>query len=226
MAKNQILVIGAVGAGAYLAYEYWQYSQLPAATQQANSFWAYLLANWGIGTAAPATTATTTAPTTTTAVQANSPTTTTTGTPTTPAAPTSVLQTLQQTAGQGTYIQTASGAVLLAPMRAVPVAPTRGTTALLPNRGATAVKPATLPFVEVPTSPVRGGTRGVGAVRVLPGPAPINTAANMLYQSHHPLPYIPGYHMRGMRGLGAATQATGMEKALYGRQFLRSNRIR
>jgi len=75
---------------------------------------------------------------------------------------------------------------------------------------------------------VRGGTgthigfRGIGAISTFEG-RPVSTHGNLLYMAHHPMPYSPTY---ALRGLGGVTQATGLEKVLFARQGLRSNRIR
>jgi hypothetical protein len=73
---------------------------------------------------------------------------------------------------------------------------------------------------------VRGGTtlarRGFGAIQTFAG-RPVSTQGNLLYMAHHPMPYAPTY---ALRGLGGVTQATGLEKVLFARQGLRSNRIR
>lgn len=69
-----------------------------------------------------------------------------------------------------------------------------------------------------------GSRRGLGFIANFPG-ARFSTVGNMLYLVHHPFPYSPTYNLKGV-GLGAVTQATGFEKALFTNQRLRSNRIR
>lgn len=65
------------------------------------------------------------------------------------------------------------------------------------------------------------GMNGLGTIVRLAGPA-LATQGNLIYQAHHPFPYVPTYTLRG---LGAVVQATGFEKALFARQPLRSNRF-
>lgn len=53
----------------------------------------------------------------------------------------------------------------------------------------------------------------------------VNPMASMVYRAAHPSPYrlpVSG----GMSGLGAVTQATGFEKALWAGGFIRSRRVR
>jgi hypothetical protein len=61
---------------------------------------------------------------------------------------------------------------------------------------------------------------GLGAFVRYPGPIPL-TRANMLFSAHHPTPYGLTYTLRG---LGAFTHATGFERAMAGRP-LRQTRI-
>lgn len=53
----------------------------------------------------------------------------------------------------------------------------------------------------------------------------VNPMASLVYRAQHPSPYrlpVSG----GMSGLGAVTQATGFEKALWAGSFIRSRRVR
>lgn len=93
------------------------------------------------------------------------------------------------------------------------------------NNGATM---SALTFLQLAASAVGGlpGLSGLGsAIARFPGHF-FNTTGNMIYLAHHPLPYTPTYNLRGFRGLGAFTQASGFEKALWAGRPLRSNRIR
>lgn len=77
--------------------------------------------------------------------------------------------------------------------------------------------------------PVRGGVKGLGAIARYPGPA-ILPIGNLLYQAHHPLPYLPSYTLKGLGGfgrpgLGAPTHPLGFERALYAGLPLRSNKV-
>lgn len=64
--------------------------------------------------------------------------------------------------------------------------------------------------------------RGLGAIARFYTPV-INPMGSMVYRAQHPSPYrLPSVS----GGMGAVTQATGFEKALYTGGFLRSRRVR
>lgn len=71
-------------------------------------------------------------------------------------------------------------------------------------------------FLQLAAGSLKGGLPGLGGLGAIANYAGrmISTTGNMLYAAHHPLPYTPSYNLRGFRGLGAYTQATGFEKAL------------
>lgn len=68
------------------------------------------------------------------------------------------------------------------------------------------------------------GMSGLGTIVRLAGPA-LTTQGNLIYQAHHPFPYVPTYTLRGLGAMGAMVQASGFEKALFTRQPMRSNRL-
>ena len=70
----------------------------------------------------------------------------------------------------------------------------------------------------------RRGFGRMGAIARFYTPV-VNPMASMVYRAQHPSPYrlpVSG----GMMGLGAVTQATGFEKALWAGGFIRSRRVR
>lgn len=72
--------------------------------------------------------------------------------------------------------------------------------------------------------PAAKGLSGFGAIARFYTPV-LNPMGSMVYRAQHPSPYrlpVSG----GMTGLGALTQATGFEKALWAGGFIRSRRIR
>ena len=86
-----------------------------------------------------------------------------------------------------------------------------------------------LTFLQIAASAKPGGLPGLSglgsAIARFAGPW-IPSYGNMIYMAHHPLPYTPTFNLRGFRGIGAFTQASGMEKALWQQGQIRSNRIR
>lgn len=82
----------------------------------------------------------------------------------------------------------------------------------------------TLPAAMGLTRTAVGGMSGFGAIARFYTPV-VNPMASMVYRAQHPSPYrlpVSG----GMSGLGAVTQATGFEKALWAGGFIRSRRVR
>jgi len=68
---------------------------------------------------------------------------------------------------------------------------------------------------------VKGSSiKGLGTIARFYTPV-FNPMSSMVYRSQHPSPYR--FPVSG--GMGAFTQATGFEKALWAGRFLRSNRI-
>ena len=87
------------------------------------------------------------------------------------------------------------------------------------NNGATM---SALLFLQQAAAQVPGGIglSGLGAFVRYPWPS-FQTTGNMIYRSHHPLPYNQtSYRVRA--GLGALTSATGFEKILWANQQLRA----
>ena len=100
------------------------------------------------------------------------------------------------------------------------------TSAGVRNNGATMTA---LTFIQLAASAHPGGLpglSGLGSAIARFSGRWIPSYGNMIYMAHHPLPYSPTYNLRGFRGLGAYTQASGMEKALWQQGHLRGNRIR
>jgi hypothetical protein len=64
------------------------------------------------------------------------------------------------------------------------------------------------------------GLSGLRSIQTFPVPA-LNTAGNMIYRAHHPLPYNPTYRLAG---LGALTQPSGFERALWAGRSIRIGR--
>ena len=101
------------------------------------------------------------------------------------------------------------------------------------NNGATMSAPVFLQKAGVSSGALAGGAsrtttktlHGLGVIANFVGPR-YSTVGNMVYQIHHPFPYLPTYTLKGLTGLGTVTQAMGFEKALLAGQPLRSNRIR
>lgn len=82
----------------------------------------------------------------------------------------------------------------------------------------------TLPPAMGLTRTAVSGMSGLGAIARFYTPV-VNPMASLVYRANHPSPYrlpVSG----GMSGLGAVTQATGFEKALYAGGFIRSRRVR
>jgi hypothetical protein len=78
-------------------------------------------------------------------------------------------------------------------------------------------------FLQLAASAVPGGLGGgLSTIAQYAGPA-LATQGNLIYQAHHPFPYVPTY---SLRGLGAVTEASGFEKTLFAGRALRSPRIR
>jgi hypothetical protein len=77
-----------------------------------------------------------------------------------------------------------------------------------------------LTFLMLAAQNVPGGLPGLSglasALVRYPGPV-LSTHGNMLFAAHHPLPYALTYTLRG---LGAFTQPTGLERALFAGQPL------
>jgi hypothetical protein len=66
-----------------------------------------------------------------------------------------------------------------------------------------------------------GGMSGFGAIARFYTPV-VNPMASMVYRAQHPSPY----RLPVSGGMGALTQATGFEKALWAGGFIRSRRVR
>lgn len=263
---RQIALIGLAGAGAWVVYEYTQYSSEMSTVAQGNAqaiatgeailpFFTYLGMKLGIGKGQPTTQAqaqalqlfdlmtgastpiSTQAPGTTSSAQpttvstapSTTPTSTGTTAPTTVALPQPSVADLQSainmtvaTADQWNYaykqltgypIESLYGANFDAIYGSVGSDGTRPTGNISANA-----------FLTLPAAKglaAKTSLSGLGAIRIFEG-LPVNTTGNMLYLAHHPLPYHPTYTLKG---LGAITQATGFEKALFAALPLRSNRI-
>lgn len=80
-------------------------------------------------------------------------------------------------------------------------------------------------FLQLPltfgATPAKQSLTGLGAFVNYQGPIPFSRA-NMLFGSHHPIPYGVTYTMRG---LGAFTSPSGFEKALFAGRPLRTSRV-
>lgn len=201
-----ILVLGVVGVGAYLLYEWWAGQQAAATTTPA--------------TGTPGTSPTLPQPTT---VSTAPPSTTTTP------APSGTMNTLvanMQSQLNGKTTATADqwdwafSNIMGQPIDAkygINFDSVYGPAVNgVRNNGATM---SGLMFLQLAAS-AKGGTlpglTGFGKIARYAGPA-MNTVGNMIYQAHHPFPYQPTF---SLRGIGAYTQASGWERALWaGRGF-------
>lgn len=258
-----ILMLGVVGAGGYLLYEYSQYSTginaVVAAAQQAGvtsytvanlqtavPFTTYLEIIWGLtadttkglvsaiqagakGTLTTTASSTTTPGTTTTMQQSGSGTsvsTAPTSTPNATAQPSGTMTTLANNMAQAIGMTTANAdqwnyafnqimgqgidAKYSLNFDQVYGAVVNGKR----NNGATM---SALMFLQLAASAKGGslpGLSGFGRIAQFAGPR-YQTTGNMLYQAHHPFPYQPSFNLAGMKGMGAYTQASGFERALW-----------
>lgn len=84
-------------------------------------------------------------------------------------------------------------------------------------------------FLQLAAASIPGGLPGLSGLSSAIVRFPGTWGAGMLNtltERHHPLPYALTYTLRGFRGLGAFTQATGFEKALWAGRPLWTNRLR
>lgn len=264
---KQILMFGLIGAGGYLAYEYWQYSNgvnAIAATNPATSggpsaavtgiqstlpFFTYLSILWGgTGTAQQAqvyaaiqaanagTTATvtgTTPGTTSTMNQGGQPTSVSTAPPSTTTAPTP-LETLAANMTSNLGVSTSSADAWDSAFTQIMGQAIDAKYGFsfdqvygpnvngVRNNGATMTA---LMFLQLAATAKGGslpGLSGLGAAFVRYQGFVPPMQGNMMFHAHHPLPYGVTYTLRG---LGAFTQPTGFEAALFAGRPLSPTRL-
>lgn len=207
-----ILVLGVVGAGAYLLYEWWAGQQAAASTPTTGSGTPGTTPTMqqtqqptNIGTTPPSTTPPTPAPS---------------GTMTT------LVANMQQQLNGKTTATADQWDWAFSNIMGQPIDVKYGinfdsvygpAVNGVRNNGATM---SGLMFLQLAAS-AKGGTlpglTGFGKIAQYAGPRYF-TAGNMIYQIHHPFPYQPSFNLRGM---GAYTQASGWERALWAGRRLR-----